>query len=105
MSGQFLLLPRGAFYAGGVCSGVSVSSKEERQADGAEQLDDHREKVETLVCPRQNCCKQKDKHSITLFILQLRYFPSFCHFMLMEEWKGDKKVLWKLVRFKPVSLT
>ncbi|ROK15712.1 hypothetical protein DPX16_10016 [Anabarilius grahami] len=48
MSGQFLLLPRGAFYAGGVCSGVSVSSKEECQADGAEQLDDHREKVKTL---------------------------------------------------------
>ncbi len=87
--GQFLLLPRGGvLHWRCVCWGVSVSSEEECQTDGAEQLDDRRKKVKTLVCPRQNCCKHKDKHSITLFTQPLLYFCAFASLYWQNSGKG-----------------
>ncbi len=88
--GQFLLLPWGASYTGGVCWGLSISSEEECQTDGAEQLDDRRKKVKTLVCPRQNCCKHKDKHYYTLYTTT-SLLLSICQFILTEQRKRNMK--------------
>lgn len=48
-----------------ICAGVSVSSEQECQAEGADELDARRKMAETAVGPREHCCKYNRKKEIT----------------------------------------